>query len=153
MSAIRIVDTSVFCNILEVPGRCQNKNDTLRSLAKFLDQGDKLLLPMAAVYETGNHIAQEASGRQRRRVADRFAKQVERAIDGETPFSPTQIHDTEEVREWLSGFPDDAMRGIGIGDRSIITVWEQQCDLNPSRRVLIWSYDDDLRAYNRAPEV
>ena len=153
MSAIRIIDTSVFCNILEVPSRCQKREETLQSLQKYLDQDDKLLLTMAAVYETGNHIAQEASGRQRRRVADRFAKQVERAIDGETPFSPTQIHDTEEVREWLSGFPNDAMRGIGIGDRSIITVWEQQCDLNPSRRVLIWSYDEDLRAYDREPEI
>ena len=98
--------------------------------------GDKLLLPIAAVYETGNHIAQASGGSQRRPVAERFAKQVRRAIDGEIPLSPIQINDTDEVRGWLSGFPDDAMHGVGIGDLLIITVWEQQCDLNPSRRVL-----------------
>lgn len=153
MSAIRIVDTSVFCNILEVPSRCQDKERTLRSLETFVGQGDKLLLPMAAVYETGNHIAQESGGHERRRVAERFAKQVRKAIEGKTPFSPTQIHDTEEVGEWLSDFPEYAMRGLGIGDRSIITVWQQQCELNPSRRVVIWSYDSDLQAYDRSPQM
>lgn len=153
MSAIRIVDTSVFCNILEVPSRCQDKEHTFRRLQIFIDQGDKLLLPMAAVYETGNHIAQGSSGDERRRVAERFAEQVGKAIEGETPFSPTQIHDTEEVGRWLKDFPEYAMRGLGIGDRSIITVWRQQCELNPSRHVAIWSYDRDLQAYDRPPTM
>jgi hypothetical protein len=153
MSAIRIVDTSVFCNLLGVPNKSQNQREVLRDLKRFRSEGDTLLLPMAAVYETGNHVAQEGDGRVRRATAHRFAKQVRKAMNGQSPFSPTQIHDTEEVNTWLDDFPDHAMQGIGIGDRSIIAVWEQQCELNPSRRVAIWTYDDDLEGYDRDPEL
>lgn len=153
MSAVRIVDTSVFCNLLGVPNKSQDQQEVLQDLERFRSEGDILLLPMAAVYETGNHVAKEGDGRVRRQIANRFVKQVRKAMNGESPFSPTQIHDTEEVNEWLDGFVDDAMRGIGIGDRSIIAVWEQQCELNPSRRVHIWTYDDDLEGYDRDPAV
>lgn len=153
MSTIRILDTSVFCNILGVPNRSQDQERAIEELTSYQDQDDTLLLPMAAVYETGNHIAKEGDGRERRETAERFAKQVRKAMDGESPFSPTQIHDSEEVKGWLEDFPEDAMRGIGIGDRSIIEVWDQQCALNQARRVTIWTYDDDLEGYDREPMV
>lgn len=151
MSAIRIVDTSVFCNIIGVPNRSQDKKEVIDDLKTFRSKGDTFLLPMAAVYETGNHVAQVSNGQLRRQTAKRFTKQVRMALDGMSPFSPTQIHDIEDVKGWLDGFPKDAMHGIGIGDRSIITVWEQQCDLNPSRRVIIWTYDSDLDGYDQQP--
>jgi hypothetical protein len=153
MSAIRIVDSTVFCNILGVPNRSQNQQQAFEELTSYREQGDSLLLPMAAVYETGNHISQQGDGQERRDAAKLFVKQVRKAMNEESPFGPAQIHDTEEVKGWLSDFPDDAMRGIGIGDRSIIEVWEQQRVLNPSRRVVIWSYDDDLDGYDREPQV
>jgi len=153
MSAIRIVDTSVFCNILGVPNRSQNQRQAIGKLESYREQGDTLLLPMVAVYETGNHISQQGQGGERRRVAQLFAKQVRKAMNEESPFGPAQIHDTEEVKQWLTDFPDDAMRGLGIGDRSIIEVWDQQCTLNPARRVVIWAYDDDLDGYDREPQV
>jgi hypothetical protein len=153
MSAIRIVDTSVFCNILGVPNRSQDQQQAIGELESSREQGDTLLLPMAAVYETGNHISQQGQGGERRKVANLFAKQVRKAMNGESPFSPTQIHDTEEVKGWLENFPRDAMQGIGIGDRSIIEVWQQQCTLNQARRVVIWAYDSDLDGYDRKPSV
>lgn len=153
MSAIRIVDTSVFCNILGVPNRSQNQGKAINELTRYRERGDSLLLPMAAVYETGNHIAQQGEGSERREVAELFVKQVQKAMEGESPFSPTQIHNSEEVKGWLEDFPDDAMRGIGIGDRSIIEIWSQQCTLNQARRVVIWAYDDDLDGYDREPTV
>jgi predicted nucleic acid-binding protein len=151
MSAVRIVDTSVFCNIIAVPGRCQEKAETLERLEMYIDQDDRLLLPMAAVYETGNHIAQ--ASRDRRRTAQRFAEKVSDALEGRSPFEPTQIHEAEEVKSWLDTFPEYADKGIGIGDRSIIAVWEQLCVQAPSRRVVIWTYDDDLAGYDRGPSL
>lgn len=153
MSAIRIVDTTVFCNIIGVPNRSQDQDQAFDELTTYREQGDSLLLPMAAVYETGNHISQQGDGQERRVAAELFVKQVRKAMNGDSPFGPTKIHDTEEVKEWLTDFPDDAMRGIGIGDRSIIEVWEQQCTLNQARRVVIWTYDDDLDGYDREPQV
>ena len=153
MSAVRIVDTSVFCNIIGVPNRCQRQVETLQAFKRFRAEGDDLLLPTAAVYETGNHIAQEGDGQSRRQAGVRFAKQVRKAMKGESPFDPTQIHDADEVHGWLEQFPDDAMRGIGIGDRSIITVWDTVCEQTPSRRIVIWTYDDDLSGYDREPQI
>ena len=151
MAAVRIVDTSVFCNILAVPGRCQDQDIALAELREFIDQDDTLLLPMAAVYETGNHIAQAATGRHR--TAERFKKQVQDALDGESPFEPTRIHDADEVRTWLSDFPDHAAQGIGIGDRSIISVWEAMRERTPSRRVVIWAYESHLSGHDRKPQI
>ena len=149
MSSICIVDTSVFCNLLRVPNRSQDYERARRELKQHIQDGDTLLLPMAAIYEAGNHIAQNGDGRQRREAAKRFASQVLQALEGSNPFSPTQIHEADEVRQWLDAFPDQAMRGLGLGDLSIINVYEQQCALNRARRVLIWSYDEHLRAYAR----
>ena len=151
MATVRIVDTSVFCNILAVPGRCQDHEDVIAELREFIDQGDTLLLPMAAVYETGNHIAHATTGRHQ--TAKRFKEQVQGALDGENPFEPTQIHDVDEVRTWLDDFPKHAAQGIGIGDRSIISVWEAMCERTPSRRVVIWAYDGDLSGYDRKPNL
>lgn len=153
MSRIQIVDTSVFCNILGVPDRCQDQERALQELEEFRANGDTLLLPMAVVYETGNHIAHHGSGGERRIVATRFAEQVDKALSGESPFSPTRIHDAEEVKAWLADFPEYAVEGLGFGDRSIIEVWNQQCDLNPGRRTRIWAYDADLQGYDSGPDI
>ena len=150
MSSVCIVDTSVFCNLLRVPNRSQDAERALKELESHIREGNTLLLPMAAIYETGNHIAQNGDGRQRREAAERFTHQVRQALEGESPFSPTQIH---EVRWWLDEFPDQAVRRLGLGDLSIIKVYEQQCALHRARRVLIWSYDEHLRAYDRAAEL
>lgn len=151
MSSIRIIDTSVFCNILNVPGRSQQQVQALQELNGFLKAGDSLLLPIATVLETGNHIAQCSDGRLRRQAAERFAKQVRLAIAGDIPFTPTPFPTAGDVAVWISDFPDKATQGIGFGDLSIIKVFERQCELNRSRRVLIWAYDAHLSAHDRQP--
>lgn len=151
MSSVCILDTSVFCALLRIPNMDQQHAEASRALRRFIGEGHSLLLPLAAIYETGNHVAQQGDGRQRRAAAERFVDQVSQALSGASPFSPTQIHQMEDVQDWLAGFPEDAMRGIGLGDRSIISVYEQQCRRNRARRVFIWSYDEHLRAYDRAP--
>lgn len=53
------------------------------------------------------------------------------------------------MKIWLSQFPDHAMRGIGLGDLSIIELFELECRRHQNRRVYIWSYDEDLQGYDR----
>jgi hypothetical protein len=43
----------------------------------------------------------------------------------------------EDLQGWLKEFPDQAMRGRGMGDLSIIHDWQKICDQNPGRRVYI----------------
>jgi hypothetical protein len=151
--SICIVDTSIFCNILEVPNLCQDRDRVLNRLEELIEDGATLLLPLATIYETGNHIAQNGDGRERRNAAERFAEQVNLALQGENPFTPTDINEEDELRQWLAQFPDYAEREVGFGDMSIIEAFYDQCDRHPSRRVFIWAIDSDLSNYDREPTV
>lgn len=153
MRTIRIVDTSVLCELLRVPGKSSKSRHqrAFRELEQALAARDSLLLPMATVYETGNHIGQNGKGQERRQAAMRFVDQVSMAIDGESPFSPMWIQQASDVRDWLDEFPECAMRGVGLGDLSIVHLFERQRELHRTRRVLIWSYDKHLHGYDSSP--
>lgn len=149
MSAIVLVDTSVLLNVLDVPGRNQDRPIVIGALSRYIEAGAHLLLPMAAIVETGNHIAHVSDGSQRRSAANRFVDQIRMALSGEAPWRPMQFPYNEQVLEWLTHFPDFAMKGIGFGDLSIIKEWEATCTKHPMSRVLIWSLDADLHGYER----
>jgi len=151
LMSICIVDTSVFCNILEVPNLCQEREQVLQRLEELIDEGATLLLPLATIYETGNHIAQNGDGRQRRSAAERFGEQVDLALQGENPFTPTDINEEDELRQWLAQFPDYAQQEVGFDDMSIVEAFHDECERHPSRRVFIWALDDDLSSYDREP--
>lgn len=153
VSAVAIVDTSIFCNVLNIPTKNGERVQVMKDLKSYLEEGTTLLLPMAAVYETGNHIAQlkAVGGGKRRSLANTFAKEVTKAISGDAPWQVMQLPETEEVSVWLSEFPEAAMRGAGMGDLSIIKEWEKFTKRAPGRRVFIWTLDSDLKGYDGAP--
>lgn len=146
---VGVVDTSVFSNILRVPGYSQDSDRAVSELEEYVNSGYSLLLPLATIYEAGNHIAQAANGERRRQVAERFCSHVRAACTGDAYWSPTPIHAGEDLVEWLDDFPDHAMREVGMADLSIVKIFEEQCRLHPGRRVFIWAYDDDLAGYDR----
>lgn len=151
MKAVAIVDTSIFCNVLDIPHMNSERTQVIQELTNLLEKDTNLLLPMAAVYETGNHIAQLSDGGNRRRFAEFFIAEVKKAIIGESPWQVMQLPNMEEVGEWLSNFPDSAMRGAGMGDLSIIKEWEKMHKRTPNYRVFIWSLDTDLQGYDYLP--
>ena len=153
MRSVVIVDTSVFCNVLNIPQMNQSRKSVIAQFEVFIKDGASLLLPMAAVYETGNHIAQlkQGNGNIRRQVGEIFVAQVRAAIAGEAPWQVMQLPSTEDIREWLVDFPDSAMRGESMGDLSIIKEWESVKIKTPNYRVLIWSLDGDLQGYDYQP--
>ena len=108
---------------------------------------------MATVIETGNHIGQNGDGNQRRQCAERFVAQVEKAIDGDSPFTPMNFLEADILRNWLNDFPNWAMQGSGLGDLSITKDWEKQCERFLGHRVYIWSLDEHLAAYDRPPQL
>lgn len=140
----------MLCNILRVPNMDQEGERATREFLEAIRQGDVLLLPVAVIYETGNHIAQNGDGRVRRNVARAFVELVQKAFSGEIPFTPTPLHNTEEMLEWIAEFPNRAAEGIGFSDLSITRIFARQCELNQGRRVFIWSYDRHLQGYDRA---
>lgn len=149
MSAIVIVDSSVFLNILDVPGRNQRKTEVLVELARLIEASDHLFIPMAAIVEVGNHIAHAQNGTKRRTAAERFVKEVRSALADEAPWKPINFPSNQEVLGWLDAFPESATRGVGMGDLSIRQEWESCCRLYPFSRVRVWTLDSDLAGLDR----
>ena len=152
--SICLIDTSVFCNILRVPNRHQNATVISSQLRQYLESETTLLLPVATIIETGNHIAQNGDGRQRRATAQRFVTVVKQAIDGTAPWTiPQPLFAPEALGEYLDRFPDSAMSGSGLGDLSIIREYERQCKLHPARRIFIWTLDRHLAGHDRSASL
>jgi hypothetical protein len=160
MSTIVLLDTSIYLNVLDVEGWNQDRDEVLTQFEWRVKQDDLFFLPMASIWETGNHIAHLPDGRQRRRFAEKLVRDVERALDGDTPYRPTYFPDRDVFSSWLREFPEYAKRnksakkaseGVSLADLSIIKEWERTCTLNSMSRVLIWSLDSDLSSYDRIP--
>ena len=151
MANIVIVDTSILLNVLNVPLKSDQRAEVREQLERHIDRGDQLFLPIATVLETGNHIAQNGDGNQRRRCAQRFVATVRTAVEDSVPWALAPLPDNETLVSWLDDFPDSATSGVGIGDHSIRKIWEQVCDEFPGARVLVWSLDWSLQGYDRQP--
>ena len=157
MSDIVLLDTSVYLNILDVPGFSQSREEILDSFGARVRDGHYFLLPMATIWETGDHIADLTDGRLRRRFAQKLVEQVTQAFNDQAPFKTTYFPESEVFLRWLGDFPDYAQRtksdrqtreGVSLSDLSIIKEWEQTRDRHSMSRVLIWSLDRDLAAYD-----
>lgn len=151
MSAIVIVDTSVLLNILDVPGRNERRTEVLAELGELIESGDHLFIPMAAIVEVGNHIAQLGNGAQRRAAAERFVAEVKKALADEAPWKPINFPSNQDVLVWLDAFPDAATHGLGMGDLSIKKEWEDLCAKYRMSRVRVWTLDGDLEGLDRLP--
>jgi hypothetical protein len=151
MSSIVLVDTSILLNVVDVAGRNQQRANVLAAFAERIDNGDHLFIPIAAIIETGNHIAHVADGRLRRQAAERFVREVQAALNDQAPWKPLNMPNAAELSMWLADFPESAMRQVGMGDLSIQKEWAQLCKKNPLTRVLIWSADADLQGFDHIP--
>jgi hypothetical protein len=146
--SIGIVDTTIFCEFLNVPHKSQCHDAIVNQLHDYINQGVTLLLPMATIIETGNHIAQNGDGNLRRKTAITFVREVQKAIDGEAGWTISRpLLDLDVLRDYLNEFPNYALQGTGLGDLSIIKEFTYQCKLHPQRHIFIWSLDRHLRSY------
>lgn len=158
MSSIVLIDTSIYMNVLNVPDRNQNREEVLAEFARRIDDKDHFLLPMATIWETGNHISRLSTGGLRRTYAEIFVTEVVNALNGLTPYRPTYFPEKDIFTQWLIEFPGYASRnkspekrneGVSLADLSIVKEWERSCELHAMSRVMIWSLDSDLQAYDR----
>ena len=149
MASVVIVDTSVFLNLLNVPGFNQDRSTVISQFEDYIKSDSSFLLPVTSVFETGNHIGQLSSGGDRRRYAGIFREQVRQALEEEAPWVLVPLPHSEELSAWLVEFPDFAMRGVGLVDLSIIRMWEEACHRHRAQRVVIWSLDNHLEGYDR----
>lgn len=146
---VHFIDTSVFVEILNVPHMNTHHHEVMDELKDIIEKKDTLILPFATIIETGNHIAQNGDGTQRRETARRFQDCILKTVNGEAPWAYYGEQMTkEELRTVCKGFPDAAMRGEGFGDLSIIRAYERYRDEVPGiAGIRIWSLDTHLKSY------
>lgn len=157
MSALVLLDTSVYLNILDVPSFNQDRDGILDEFELRLLDNNLFFLPMATIWETGNHIADLATGEIRYQYGKRLFEDVSKAINGDVPYRPTHFPSRDEFLVWLTDFPEYVQRnktekkvreGVSLSDLSIIKEWETTRDRHNMSQVLIWSLDSDLMSYD-----
>ncbi|WP_307848516.1 type II toxin-antitoxin system VapC family toxin [Microbispora oryzae] len=150
---MEFVDTSVLCNLLDVPGKNQQREALKEELPrKSLEF--HLILPVTTVIETGNHIAQLPNGHDRRDRAVRLHDLLNLVIRGEAPWVLHTVEWGEPfLRELLRGggtgidLADHAMTGLGLGDLCILTERELYRRRVTGVEVGIWTLDEQLKAH------
>jgi len=157
MNSVCIIDTSVFLNLLNVPGKNQDKNSVNQSFVEYVELEVTFILPMATIIETGNHIAQNGNGGKRRATALRFCEAVKGAFNGDAPYKPSEFPSSAEVLSWIDTYPDLAgknkspyktLEGTSFGDLSIIEEYKKCVSRFSMSEIFIWSLDQDLQQYH-----
>jgi hypothetical protein len=153
--SVLIVDTDILCVWLKIPGFDSCGPDVQRwdfpridgEITTALELHFTLVLPLATIIETGNHIAHAAELR-RERALD-LANLMRKAADETTPWAAF----TEQAELWSGSnlktlaevWPDLAATGLTIGDATIKDVAEYYSAMGFVVRRL--SGDTKLAAY------
>lgn len=155
MKKVLVLDTSILCVWLHIPkmdncGPEDDKWDYNRVDKKISDEihgGTLLVLPMATIIETGNHITQ--SGGDRYSLVNRFADLVICALDGHSPWaaftSQNSIWSSEGLRQLIERWRKDAIVGLSMGDVSILDVAEYYAQAGNNVEIL--TGDQGLKSY------
>lgn len=151
MRAVAVVDTSVLCELLAIPGLCAAASAWEDEWRRRIKRGERFLVPLTTVIETGNHVGQIKDGALRRAAAERFVRDVQLASAGRLPFVTAPLPSLPDVDALIARFVEWATRGSGLGDLSLVQVFERQAALNPDRRVYIWTQDAHLAGYDTGP--
>jgi len=162
MKKILILDTSILCVWLDVPGMAtcgpdNDKWDTPRVKEKInaeIAARATLVLPLATLIETGNHIAQAKHSRRER--ADALGELMRLSADEQTPwaaFSDQHILWTpEKLKELADNWPALAQgQQLSLGDATIKDVAEFYAQMRCEIEIL--TGDQGLKAYEPAAPV
>lgn len=158
MRRVLILDTSVLCCWLRVPGKdtagpeedrwTPERIDAL--IAQEQSRQSTFVLPMATLIETGNHIAQAPSMRFEcaKGLADKFCA----AADAQSPWAAfteqSSLWQADQLRKLGKIWPPLAAAKISIGDATIKDVAEYYA--RAGYAVEIVTGDAGLKAYEPA---
>lgn len=155
MRKVLVLDTSILCVWLEVPGftNCgpdHDRWDRDRVAAKIeAEQGAKttFVLPLATLIETGNHIAQAAHSRMERSAA--LAELMIKSANSDTPWAAfsdqSRLWSPENLRQLAVTWPILAQRKMSLGDATIKDVADYYAQVG--WQVEILTGDTGLKAF------
>lgn len=156
MRRVEFVDTSVLLNILNVPGFNQDHDVVLEEfLEKAQHSETDLILPVTAVIESGNHIAQLPDGATRRQYAEGYVALLRNVASGRAPWVLHEVAWDAEIIKYLCDgvrgtgeFVEVAMRkDLGTGDLAILAERERFLTKAVVSSAVVWTLDEKLAAY------
>ena len=155
MRKVLIIDTCILCVYLGVPDMddCGPDDDkwnyerVSNKIQTEISNNSTLVLPMATLIETGNHIAQ-ANG-EKFDVANKLSKIIIKASNEEEPWAAftfqSELWNEENLIKLAKIWPTLAVQGISIGDATIKDVAEYY--VKSGYNVEILTGDRGLKAY------
>lgn len=129
MSKVLIMDTSILCVWLKVPGKetCGtgvsgwNFDKVNAKVIEELAEKTTFVLPLASIIETGNHISQCAGDPYD--VALSFADLIKKTANNETPWAAftvqAELWTNDKLNELAVIWPRMAASRISLGDATI----------------------------------
>lgn len=154
MAKILIIDTSIMCVWLKVPGKetaGKNNEYTYDIVAQHIEderkKGAKLVLPIATIIETGNHIAHVNGNKEQ--PAEELSSMIISAAKGEKPWIAIDMQSAlwnadnlcVLVTEWRKTV---IVENQSIGDAAIVQIAQR---FAPTCEVEIFTGDGGLKNY------
>ena len=154
MRTIWFIDTSVLCELVRVPGKDQQHKAIAAEFKKRIHDGDRFIIPITAVVETGNHICNAKVG-DRRGAAGRFSGFLKSVVDGTVPWVVNDVEwGPQFLDRFLAGgstgqsFIDLAGNGLmGGGDVAILVERDDLSARSPGLVVKVWTLEAVMGAY------
>lgn len=158
---VLILDTSVLCCWLQVPGKEEagpvNDRWNHDRINVLLEQErikeSTFVLPIATLIETGNHIAQAPN--HRFKCASSLAGYLRQAADAQSPWAAftdqSPLWQSDNLRTLAATWPKLANGGTSIGDHTIKDVAEYYAKAGYFVEIL--TGDAGLKAYEPARPV
>ncbi|MGD1805154.1 hypothetical protein ACP6PL_06895 [Dapis sp. BLCC M126] len=155
MKKVLIIDTSILCVYLEVPGKetCGSESNKWNKikvdeiLKKEEEAKTTFVLPLATIIETGNHIAQAPT--KRYEIAKELANIMKLTAYNQTPWAafiePSVLWNAENLKQLANEFPNFASRGFALGDATIKQIADYYN--KQGNQVEILTGDENLKSY------
>jgi hypothetical protein len=155
MQRVLIIDTSILCVWLQVSGKTTcgsgaeqwNKERVDQELEREIQAGTTLVLPLATIIETGNHISQAVS--QRYEMAQALANIMAEAADEKTPWAAftdqAVLWDANGLKMLALEWAELASQKLSIGDATIKTAADYYA--RSGFEVEIFTGDKGLKAH------
>lgn len=158
---VLILDTSVLCCLLKVPGKTtagpSNDSWDFKRIDNLLEMerknGSTFVLPTATLIETGNHIAQCSDFRFE--LATALCGILKSAAGAESPWAPfndqSELWETANLIELADKWPTFAAKKMSIGDTTIKHVAEHYAAAGMNVEIL--TGDQGLKAYQPVHKI
>lgn len=157
-----ILDTSILCVWLRVPGMDKIEKDgetkvtpadVENKISAETKAGCRIVLPLASIIETGNHITQIKGDPYN--YINSFANLVHDSIDGRKPWdifrNQSVLFSDEKLKELVDDWKKYGRQKLSIGDTSIKQVAEYYFD--QGLEVEIYTGDSGLKAFEPRREA